>query len=280
MARGKASNHKKQAAKSENEDDQCSSSSSLAFHPTLPKPSAITTNLFMWDHVASFCLPRTVMEIERVSRDVHAVMQTSNTGTNLMQRYWNAMVIRLVWENNGAERLTPEKLALHPKCISRSEGKQNWKRLYQQQYEEWVEVVKKELLVGTPTGGVSSPVGDGVSSCTISFAPVQKSRHLTGEERANKHLTGEELSKMELSAEESYVKAMGKRKVAQASAEKPGARDKKLVKDNERMQKLTTSFLSGDERAQYKLNPSAADRRGKHKKGGMKKWAEVSDPPG
>lgn len=214
---------------------------------TRPKPAAITTNLFMWEHVAAFSPPEQVVEIERVCFDIAELLRQSNTGTNLMQRYWNAMSVRLTWEEGDA-RLSDAKRLLQPGAITRSEGKKAWKQIYAEQYTDWVESAKKFK-------------GD------MSRRPPERLG-----QTLNQHKSSNELK--ELSAEESYVKALMHR---QQEGDSMGTvSDKKLAKESKRLQQLTAS-LSNDARATYKLHPRDGDRQGKHKKGGTKKWADMAE---
>lgn len=214
---------------------------------TRPKPTAITTNLFMWEHVAAFSPPEQVVEIERVCFDIADLLRQSNTGTRLMQRYWNAMSVRLTWEEGDA-RLSDAKRFLQNGAITRSEGKKQWKKIYGEQYAEWVETVKKFR-------------GD------LSRRPVE--RHA---ESLNEHKSSSQLK--ELSAEESYLKAIAQRRRDGDSA--GNMSEKKMAKESKHLQQLTAS-LSNDARATYKLNPRDSDRHGKHKKGGTKKWADMAE---
>eukprot|EP00796_Vickermania_ingenoplastis_P006519 gene6519-4696_t len=220
---------------------------------TRPKPKAITTHLFMWERVASFSPPEQVLELERVCYDIYTALKVSNTGTNLMQRYWNAMFVRLTWENPDTV-ITEAKRLLSPGSISRSEGKRPWKQLYAQEYHEWMESMKR--FKGNTSRRIEK---DG--------------------ERLNEYKTGEELKKIQLTAEESYHKALALKRLQGENVSTGvafGQPERKLNKGAKKLQHLTT-MMEGDQRTQYKLNPKQADRAGKHKKGGTKKWADMAE---
>lgn len=225
------------------------------FSPLRAAAPAVTQNLFMWELVAAFSPPEQVLEIERLCRDVAALLKQSNTGTRLMQRYWNAMCARLAWEDGDAA-LPEQKRFLTPSCLTRSEGKTAWKAVYAENYADWLESIRKNK------------------------GRMQRKAHITDAASLNEHKTAEELRRMELTAEESLAKAIETNKQhndnVAAGLRANEASEKKCAKESKRMQQLTSQLVT-DDRMRYKLNPRAGQRQGKHKKGGMKKWSDMAE---
>lgn len=272
------------------------------------KPPAITTHLFMWELVATFCPPSQVLELERLCKDVQAVLLRSNTGTGVLQQYWHAMWSRLTWEDENASPRSPrpsgEFTSSHPTtangCLpssslenysvfspfsssfTRQQGKLSWKKLYAEQYKAYSEHLKKF--------GMDLP---------------KKPRPV--EARLNPALSGEELRKKEMTLMESYVKSMEKKGFKQ---EKVGNKPQKgtaadlrssspvltaLINDahkrtknvqrpsneTQRLQRQENETEGKDSRPHtredYKWNPRHADYQGKHKKGGRKKWEDWAE---
>ncbi|KAG5504349.1 hypothetical protein JKF63_04798 [Porcisia hertigi] len=117
-------------------DNRTTSRSDEESHDASPNERVLTTALFMWERVAAFSVPSQVAEIERVSRDVWQHLKKSNTGTNLMQRYWNAQWSRLIWKD---EELPEEKRHLLPTMLTRNDGKREWKKMFVEEYPLYLE---------------------------------------------------------------------------------------------------------------------------------------------
>ncbi|RNF09103.1 hypothetical protein TcG_09696 [Trypanosoma cruzi] len=154
------------------------------------KPAALLESLFMWEMVASFSTPLTVCELERICRDVHAVLTFSSTGTRLMQRYWYAQYNKLIWEEN---RMDPSRRTLDF-TLTRSEGKRNWKKMYCEEYPLYL---------------ARTTQGKGANNNAINMAKV---RFKT--EWRNEILSGVELAKLQITPQEALARRVARNLVS------------------------------------------------------------------
>lgn len=232
-----------------------------------PKPAAIVGALFMWDTVAAFLEPRTSILLERLCRDVATVLRKSNVSNKLMQRYWNAQWARLVLDSD----VIPEpKLLLLPTSLTRADGKTKWKKMYREEFPQW------EARTFT---------GVGANNNALNEAKVFFHR-----EELNTKLTPAQLAARALTIEETLLKAQRKRGVVvevdnedgkDGGAEAGGGGDggggggatAKPVTLRVPKQGEPASF----DRAVYKENYRYGSRKGKHQKGGDKKWSSYVD---
>ncbi|CAJ1008645.1 hypothetical protein Q4I28_003958 [Leishmania naiffi] len=240
------------------------------YHYKHPKQRVLTIALFMWERVATFCIPTQVAELERVSRDVARHLTDSNTGTRLMQRYWNAQWSRMVWKE---EELTDEKRYLMPTMLKHSEGKQSWKKLFVQEYPVYLQRVHQ---------------GSGVCNNAVNEAKV-----LFHREVLNTVKTAAELKRLELTEEEARVKEQRKRGVdvefeeAAHTAPSPSSLDgphgaPAAKKEREKHEKGRPRVVEkapheSYTRSDYKADYRTGDRKGKHKKGGTGRWSNFDD---
>lgn len=257
------------------------------FEYTRPKPPAITTVLFMWEHVASYCPPKQVLELEHLCKDVREVLLQSNTGTHLLQRYWHHLSSRLTWEsesfsstNKPSSPLSRDSVAQANSFpvtsssfapLSRSQGRLSWKNLYAEQYVQWMESMRL-------------------------FREVQSVKPARGEENRNKPLTGKELREVEMNRQEALSKAI-KRKHAHMNEQgrqngggvselhahlaSVQSHRHRIEGDSKRIDHLVKAMereaMPPSNRAEYQRNPHLANYQGKHKKGGEKKWASLAE---
>lgn len=238
-----------------------------------PKPLAVTGSLFMWEHVASFSSPKVVCELEHVCKDVAEHLKGSNTGTRVMQRYWNAQWARLSWDE---ELISSDKKLLLPSSLKRSEGKKNWKKMYAEELPFWVQ----KTLQGV---GVNN---NATNEAKVMFKVEQK----------NAHLTGEQLAAMELTEEETLAKAALKKGLVVHVDENGGGASGgggDSPKKNGRGRggrggrgrgrgrgpraAGPKDPSAGYQRDDYKEDFRIGSRQGKHKKGGVSKWAGFAD---
>lgn len=252
------------------------------FHYTRPKPPAITTVLFMWEHVASYCSPKQVLELERLCKDVREELLRSNTGTHLLQRYWHHLSSQLMWETESFSPTNkPSSPLSHGSAtqassfptpsspfapFTRAQGKLSWKKIYADQYVEWKESLR-------------------------SFRGVGPAKPVRGEANENKPLTGKELREVEMNAENTLLKAIQRKHAhlndqgGQSDPHSHQAQDRsqrhRIERDSKRIEHhvkaMEREALPPSNRAQYHRNPHLADYAGKHKKGGEKKWASLAE---
>ncbi|KAG5478823.1 hypothetical protein CUR178_05402 [Leishmania enriettii] len=235
-----------------------------------PKQRVLTTALFMWERIAAFSVPAQVAELERVSRDVARHLKESNTGTHLMQRYWNAQWHRLVWRE---EELSDEKKYLAPAMLTRSEGKETWKKVFVQEYPLYLKRIYQ---------------GKGVCNNAVNEAKVLFCRKVL-----NAAKTADELRRIELTEEEARVKEQRKRGVNVEFDETPDSasslsalgspngayaskaeREKREKGRPRAVKKLPHESYT---RSDYTEDCRMGDRKGKHMKGGTRRWSKFDD---
>lgn len=233
-----------------------------------PKPRVLTDGLFMWELVASFCAPTHIGEVERICKDVHEHLQTSHTSNRLMQRYWNAQWSRLVREE---DQLPREKRLLLTTSLSRSEGKTNWRGHFVEEYPLW----RKRTFMGK---GADNNANNAAKT-------------LFQREVLNEIKSAAEMARTQLTVEEAVVKLMKKRGIELVSDGEPHAfpkntrgksgatSDEGLLMGGQKGVKIPVKdcAVEGYERSDYKTNWRIGNRKGKHKKGGVKKWLGHDD---
>ncbi|KAG5478627.1 hypothetical protein LSCM1_06030 [Leishmania martiniquensis] len=240
------------------------------YHHRHPKQRVLTTALFMWERVAAFSVPTQVAELERISHDVAQHLRDSNTGTRLMQRYWNAQWHRMVWRE---EELPEAKKYLAPTMLTHSEGKQTWKKVFVQEYPLYLKRVFR---------------GKGVCNNAVNEAKVLFSREVL-----NTAMTADELRRLELTEEEARAKEQRKRGVnvefegtpetsaSPSSVGSPhGAHASKAEREGrEKGRPRAVKKLSHESytRSDYKEDSKTGDRKGKHQKGGTRRWSKFDD---
>jgi hypothetical protein len=260
--------HRRDNSVSDADEGASDVSEAKEFHYTHPKPLVLTDALFMWDHVAAFCEPTQVAQVERVSRDVAAHLKESNKGSGLMQRYWNAQWCRMVWKE---DEIPSGKRYLHSSTLTHSEGKRRWKKVFTDEYPLWLDRTFQR---------------HGVRNNDVNEAKI-----LFHVEQLNLNRTAAELRKMELTEEEARAKEQRKRgveiefvHVGEGAAgtsgdgavggivEHPGLRDEK--RDHTAHEKGRPRAVQKDTytRADYKEDFRTGARKGKHKKGGSNRW--------
>lgn len=233
-----------------------------------PKPRVLTEAVFLWELVAAFSEPKTVLLLERLCQDVAAKLQASRQANHLMQRYWNAQWARMVWEES---KLTAEKRYLLPSALSRSEGKINWKKMFKEEYPLWLQ---------------RTFAGVGSNNNANNVAKV-----LFQQEILNENKSAAELAKSELTLEEAFLKAQRKRGVEVEVDNEDDDDDKNSVEGAKggkrgpgspsgghdagkgfRVRVPVHDPQAGFTRSDYKQNYRQGARKGKHMKGGDKKW--------
>lgn len=258
-----------------------------------PKPPAITTHLFMWEMVATFCPPKQVLELEHLCRDVHHALRVSSTGTGLLQCYWHCLSARLTWDtdhlvsqkteldggsrgvgggednndedddgvvkhrspssrhnNNGGSptRAGSSTIAFSPSDFSRQQGKLCWKKIYEDQYTNWVESMRK-------------------FSGNLSRKPV------VGELRLNPILTAKQLQQQQPPSSVPPAKKVNKKKVLKVE----GVYGKNDHHHNLEKKKIRDKGDPPSTRDEYKYFSRCTDYQGKHKKGGRKTHEDFPD---
>ncbi|EPY33762.1 hypothetical protein STCU_02004 [Strigomonas culicis] len=212
----------------------------------------------MWEHVASFSHPKVVCELEHVCKDVAEHLAVSNTGTHLMQRYWNALWAKLSWDE---ELIASEKKYLLPASLKRSEGKKSWKKMYAEEIPFWVQ----KTLQGV---GVNNNASN-------------EAKTLFKVEQQNANLTGEQLAAMERAAAKQAVERLIKnRPVGRTSESAGGDGDEDSNKPKKGRGPRPSGPIDasvGYQRFDYKRDDRAGTRQGKHKKGGVSKWSGFAD---
>lgn len=254
-------------------------SAALPYRYKYPKPRAITDVLFMWDLVAAFSEPKTVLLLERLCRDVATRLQESCKLTHLLQRYWNAQWAKLIWEDS---KITVDKRLLLTSSLSHSEGKINWKKMYKEEYPCWVH---------------RTFTGVGSNNNATNTAKV-----LFHKETLNENKSAAELAKSELTLEEALLKAQRKRGVETQVDHEGSNGDDGNAPDAEGGGSVVARAAGaskaaggggpagkglkvrvpvrdpgeGFTRATYKQNYRQGARKGKHMKGGDKKWGSYA----
>nr|CCC92012.1 conserved hypothetical protein [Trypanosoma congolense IL3000] len=215
-------------------------------HTTSPKDW-----LFAWEIIASFSPPRTVCDLEALSRDVRQVLRESSTGTRLLQRYWNVQYHRLVW---GDVDMDVGRRTLHF-TLSRTCGRKDWKKLYREEYPLWL---------------ARSFQGKGSRNNDINEARVRFQM-----EPVNERLPGEVMESLQLTEEETLERRRMKGLLCTEgdgddvlSPTDRGPRQKKGVRretDEKPMMKNPSLVLT---REDYKNDSRLQKHKLKHKKGG------------
>ncbi|KAK7195839.1 hypothetical protein NESM_000515300 [Novymonas esmeraldas] len=242
----------------------------VEYHYRHPKRRVITAALFLWERVAAFSAPAQVAELERVSRDVARHLAESNTGTHLLQRYWNAQWSRMVWKD---EELPEEKRYLAPAMLTRSDGKRSWKKVFVEEYPLYLERIYQ---------------GKGVRNNDMNEAKV-----LFHREVLNTAKTAKELQRLELTEEEARVKELRKRGVDVEVDETPGgaaspasptgthavqtSKAEREKHEKGRPRAVAKAPHESYTRSDYKEDYRTGDRKGKHKKGGTGRWSNFDD---
>lgn len=216
--------------------------------------------LFAWEIIASFSSPRTVCDLETLSRDVHKVIRDSSTGTRLMQRYWNVQYHRLVW---GDEDLDIGKRTLHF-SLPRASGRKNWKKLYREEYPLWL---------ARTFQGMGSRNND-INEAKVRFQV----------EPANELLSGEAMESLELTQEETVARRVAKGfvRVEEGSGSGPNSVDRrgrrKSGGSQNRKEKLVAKDpAEGLQREDYKNDRHLQKHRTKHNKGKRGTWDGYAD---